>query len=554
MLRALVNAKASPDVVAAQAHAVAAGLLKAYPFPVAPSKTPDLAHGAKLFAANCAACHGVAGKADGPLAAKLNPRPTNLVDHARARERSIFALYQIVTQGVPGTPMASFGSRMSDEERWNLAFFVSTLSYTEKDRAKGAEIWKSDPAVRGVISSLQDLTQITESAMATKVGAEAALPTLAWVRAHPGEVASARPSHIAAVKTQIANSLDAARAGEKAAASRIALAAYLDNFEPLEPALRARDASLLAQIESAMTSYRSHLAGGSVPEMESAEAALQKLLDRAELALATAASDFWTTFVGSLTILLREGVEALLVVVAMIAFLRKAEQRKILPYVHAGWVVALAGGGVTWVVATYLVGISGASRELTEGFSSVFAAIVLLAVGIWMHQKSVAGRWQFYLKKKLSAAMGKRTAWLLFGLSFISVYREVFETVLFYIALWNQGNGVPLLAGLGCGLLVLGVLAVVLLRTSARLPIGQFFAASSVLVAILAVVLVGKGIAGLQEAGLLDVSIVTFPRIDVLGVFPTSQSLLAQAVVLVIGVLAFILNVRSGRVATTATN
>ena len=131
-------------------------------------------------------------------------------------------------------------------------------------------------------------------------------------------------------------------------------------------------------------------------------------------------------------------------------------------------------------------------------------------------------------------------------MSFVAVYREVFETVLFYAALWTQGNGLPLLAGLGSGLALLGILAAVLLRTSARLPIGTFFAASSLLVAILAVVLVGKGIAGLQEGGLLHVSPVMFPRVDMLGVYPSVQTLLAQAVVLLIAVAAYVINVRSG--------
>lgn len=95
---------------------------------------------------------------------------------------------------------------------------------------------------------------------------------------------------------------------------------------------------------------------------------------------------------------------------------------------------------------------------------------------MWMHQKSVAGRWQIYLKEKLSNALNQRTAWFLFSLAFIAVYREVFETVLFFAALWTNGNGLPLLVGLAAGFVALGAIAWVLLRTSARLPIGKFFA------------------------------------------------------------------------------
>jgi len=296
-----------------------------------------------------------------------------------------------------------------------------------------------------------------------------------------------------------------------------------------------------------MVAYRALVANGSVDDVQAAQRQLQNLLDEADKTLAPSEDDAVAAFIGALTILLREGLEALLVVVAMLAFLKKAERHDVVTYVHAGWIAALAAGGITWAVATYLVGVSGASRELTEGFSSLFAAVVLLGVGMWMHQKSVAGRWQVYLKEKLSAALNKRTAWFLFSLAFVAVYREVFETVLFYAALWTEGNGLPLLAGLGTGAALLALLAVVLLRTSSRLPISQFFAASSLLVAVLAVVLAGKGIAGLQEAGLLHVSPVAVPRVDLLGIYPSWQTLLAQLSVLLVVAVTFAANLLSAR-------
>jgi high-affinity iron transporter len=134
---------------------------------------------------------------------------------------------------------------------------------------------------------------------------------------------------------------------------------------------------------------------------------------------------------------------------------------------------------------------------------------------------------------------------VLFVLSFVTVYREVFETVLFYAALWNESNGVYLLAGLIAGIGILAVIAVILLRTSARLPISQFFAASSILVTVLAIVMIGKGVAALQEAGMLDVTPMATPRIDLLGVYPTQQTMMAQLAVLLIVIVGFGLNVRA---------
>lgn len=103
----------------------------------------------------------------------------------------------------------------------------------------------------------------------------------------------------------------------------------------------------------------------------------------------------------------------------------------------------------------------------------------------------------------------------------------------------------PLLSGLAAGVVILGIIAAILLRTSARLPLGKFFAASSLLVAVLAVVLAGKGIAGLQEAGWVHSSPVAFPRIDILGIRPTLQTLLAQLTVVVAVAIAFMVNTRS---------
>jgi high-affinity iron transporter len=294
-----------------------------------------------------------------------------------------------------------------------------------------------------------------------------------------------------------------------------------------------------------MLAYRGAVARGDAAEAAAGAQRLDDLLRRADEALDAGRGDRWSVFLGAMTILLREGAEALLVVIGILAFLRKAGRHEALPYVHAGWVGALAAGGLTWVAATTLVDISGASREITEGVAALFAAAVLLGVGVWMHHQSAAGRWQAYLRDKLTAALSRRSAWALFALAFVAVYREVFETVLFYSALWVEGSGDALLAGLAVGVVLLSLLAWVLLRTSARMPIGRFFAWSSALVAVLAVVLAGKGVAALQEAGWFDVTRWSaVPRLDWLGLFPTRETVLAQLAVVVLVLLGYGLNLR----------
>lgn len=542
-LKSRVDAKAQLTAVAELANRLATSLLAAYPVPTKPGKTPDLKVGARLYQAQCASCHGTEGRADGPAAAGMNPPPIAFTDRTRARERSVFSLHQSITRGVEGTSMPAF-AQLSDDERWALAFFVSTLAFDKQEQEAGKAMWTSDESLRAAVPNLDKLTQLSESGLEKTLPAKTAAAVLAHLRSNPDALAPSAEGSLSLARSRLKDSLAALEKGERAEATRLALSAYLDGFEPVEPALAIKDKALFTEIEQTMGVYRAAISKPDPEAAKQTEARLQALLVQAQDALSVAHDDKFGVFVGALTILLREGLEALLVVVAMIAFLRKADRADTLRYVHAGWISALVAGGLTWFAATYLIEVSGASRELTEGFSAIFAAVVLLAVGIWMHQKSLAGRWQMYIRDKLTGALGKRTALMLFVLAFVTVYREVFETVLFYAALWTDGSGAYLLAGLGIGIVILSVLAFIMLRTSARLPISQFFAVSSALVAVLAVVLIGKGVAALQEAGMLDVTPVATPSIDLLGIYPSLQTILAQLFVLVIVAGSVMMNYR----------
>ncbi|UXI66111.1 cytochrome c/FTR1 family iron permease [Tahibacter amnicola] len=546
-----VAAKVDAAEVARLAHGLADALLATYGIAVAPRTVPDLSRAQALYVSQCSSCHGLTGHADGPAAAVLSPPPVAFADAARARERSTFALYQVISQGVAGTAMPAF-TTLSEEDRWALAFRVGTLAYPPILQRDGEQLWQATPALRERFPNLDAITRITEAELSANLGEQPARAALAYLRAHPEAVTAGRTTaSLVLARQRLEESQTAYTAGDPARATALALSAYLDGFEPVEPSLALHDRALLDRVEHAMGEYRARIARGApVADIAAQADVLRTLIDSADTALSTSSADATTAFLGSLTILLREGLEALLIVIAMIAFLRKAERTDVLRYVHAGWMGALLAGLLTWGIATYVVSVSGAGREVTEGISSLFAAAVLLGVGIWMHQKSLAGRWQQYVREKLSAALTRRSAWFLFALAFISVYREVFETILFYIALWNENNGLALLAGLVTGIVLLGVIAVVLLRYSKRLPIAQFFSWSSLLIAVLAVVLAGKGVAALQEAGWVAVQPIDGPRFALLGIYPSLQPVLAQLAVLIVAVLGFVVNRRSGKPAT----
>lgn len=541
-LQEMVAEKVPADVVAAHARKLASDLLAAYPITLAPATAPDLERGAALYAENCASCHGATGDGRGPESAGLDPPAIAFADIGRARERSLFGLYQVIEQGIDGTAMPSF-AHLPTEDRWALAFHSGSLAFN--GAPEGERLWKRDPALRERFPDLAALTSITPAALSQRIGRDEADALTAYLRTNPAAVTDAAGS-LAVARQRLAAALRAYSTGDRSRAESLALSAYLDGFEPIEPVLAARDAGLMSRIERAMGELRSAIGRGEpAPVVSERVAALAALFDEAEAVLSPEAASDWSTFLGAFTILLREGLEAILIVTAMIAFLRKAERTEVLPYVHAGWVAALVAGGLTWVVATYLIGVSGASRELTEGFGSLLAGLVLLSVGIWMHGKSQADQWQRYIREKLGKALSRGSAWFLFGLAFLVVYREVFETILFYAALSTHGSGGIMLAGGAAASAVLAIIAWIMLRYSRQLPFGQFFAYSSVLIAALAVVLVGKGVAALQEAGLLDIQPLDMvPRIPILGIFPSTQVIAAQIATLAVVIVGFVYNTR----------
>lgn len=555
-LIALVQRRADAAQVAQAAHALADGLLAVYGDGSAAMPIPDVASATSLYAAQCAGCHGASGRGDGPAAAGMVPAPIDFTDLTRATQRSPLALYEAISRGVAGTAMPAY-TQLDEAQRWALAFHVGGMAFDAATRREGEALWTQDDGrLHAALPSLQALVRSSPAQLAQVLDARQAAAITAFLRAQPQALqhaGDARPTTLALARRQLQATLRAYADGDRKQAAALALSAYLDGVEPVEPLLAARDTPLLRGIEAAMGKLRSDIAAGARIDAIRQDAAQASLLfDRADRVLEQGRGDVTAAFLGSFAILLREGLEALLVVIGMIAFLRKSGRREALPWVHAGWTLALGAGGITWALATWLVDISGASRELTEGLSSLFAALVLLGVGIWMHQKSLAGRWQHYLRERVSAALGRRSMVFLFVLAFVAVYREVFETILFYAAMWAPDTARAILAGMATGVALLALVAWALLRLGMRLPIGKFFAWSSALIAVLAVVLAGKGVAALQEAGWIGLGAVAAPRVDWLGVFPTWQTLLAQLLVLLVAAVGFWINQRGERPARVA--
>jgi high-affinity iron transporter len=533
-LLAQVQAKAQGDAVSGGANALKAGVIAAYQLTVAPRVAPKLADAAKLYDAQCASCHGASGRGDGAAGKGLDPAPANFHDAERMRVRSLYGLYNTVTLGVTGTGMRAYKD-LSDAERWMLTFYLATLRQPPELLKQGEAAWQQGAGKAAFAGGLKDLVAAAPADVQAKHGADA-LPVQAWLTAHPEALAAGAPSPLAFARTKLDESAQLYARGQKEAARQAAIAAYLEGFELIENSLDNVDAPLRIEVEREMMALRGAIGAGQGADAVNAQVArLHTLLERAQDKLSGDGLSPATAFFSSLLILLREGLEAILVLAAIIAFVRKTGRREAMPWIHAGWIGAVGLGVVTWFVAERVITISGANRELTEGITALVAAAMLLYVGWWLHSKSYAQAWQHFIRDQVNTALGKGTVWAMAGVSFLAVYREAFEIVLFYQALWLQAGESgrqSVLGGIAVAAVLLALLAWAILKYSVRLPIGPFFAITGWLLALLAVVFAGHGVAALQEAGVLDASPVGFVTIPMLGVHPTLQGLSTQVAAL----------------------
>jgi len=517
-----VQQRQDGNVVARQARQLGAKLAVAYEVSQAPVITPDPARGAPLYAQNCAVCHGSTGAGDGPAGIGLTPPPANLRDAGRLDRLSLYDVYNTLGLGVEGTDMPSFADQLDDRQRWDIASYIAGFS---ADAAAGE---RSDKTF-----NLADLARQTPAEVNAAEGPQAAA-TFRAQRAQPPQVKRGPAQLLDYTSQTLDKSLAAYRAGDHDQAYDLSVAAYLEGFELVESSLDNVDTTVRKDTEKALMAYRQSLQDG-LPAPQAAqklEAAKSKLRESAEL-LGSDGLSVSLSFISGLLILLREGLEAILVLAAILAFLRNTGQASAVRSVNIGWGLALLAGLGTWALAAYVIDVSGAQRELLEGATALFASVMVLWLGVWMHDRRHAAAWQDYIKGSLVGGGGR------FGfaiLAFFSVYRELFEVILFYETLWLQAGPAghnAVLAGGATALVLLVGLAWVILRGSAKLPLAMFFGINAALLCALSVVFAGHGVKALQEAGVFGTRPVPFFEFDWLGIHADAYSLSAQAIALV---------------------
>jgi high-affinity iron transporter len=531
-----IKNKSGDDAVPQLAQAIKERLIKAYNISTYPKTLPNYAAANQIYLQNCAQCHGESGRGDGPARESMNPKtpaPANFTDADFMAGLSPFKVYNTTTFGIENTAMASFAA-LPDEQRWQVAFYVMALRFSSEAAAAG-KTWLQGKQTPDDLAAVATLATSSDDELSERIkkvfpnGAHGDL--LAYLRRGRLETPSTDPLVVA--RTLLGEAAAIYGKGDKEKAYQKAIEAYLDGFEMAEPALFAKDAALGRSLEAQFTQFRNSIRQGiSEEEIHKQRADIEAKLDQAAQMLAET-SDFsgYYAFLNSALIILREGLEAALILAAIIAMLRVMGAPHAVRYIHFGWILALIAGVVTWLAAQTVLTFSGQHRESMEGFISIFAAVALFYVGYWLHTRTEARRWQAFIQDKVQNVLSRKSIVGFVGISFFAVYREAFEVVLFYQALWlqNQNSHNAILGGFAGGVIALLIATFAIFKLGLRLPLKYFFGVTGALLYIMAFIFAGTGINQLQAAGWLPATPLDFPpAVPLLGIYPTMESLAAQ--------------------------
>jgi high-affinity iron transporter len=491
-----------------------------------PAKYPDINNGKILFAAECAKCHGKEGYGDGSEGLELSPKPRNFHDEERMRTISGSHIFNTIRLGVQGTGMKAHPT-LEDAEVWDLAFYVLTLRYKLPEASK---------ASAGLFNniSLEKISVLSDEDLKREFGLKD--DQLAEIRFNKPK--QSNDKFLQTAESYLLKSEKAYIVNDAASAMKYASLAYLEGIEPIEIHLKASDPELSERLEDQFKRIRKMISENRpTAELKDSMSAARVTLVEISSLLEKNEYSFWMAFLMSISILLREGVEAFLVILVVLSILKASNLASSSKWVHIGWIAALISGISLWFATNQLLPVGVSEMEILEGVISLIAVVMLLYVGFWLHGKSEAGKWKEYVSGLVKNATQNGSNFGLASLSFFVVFREVFESVLFLSALNIESAGTQenaIVLGFFGAVILLVVLAIVLLRFSTKLPIPKLFQISSFIMGALAVVLTGKGVHSFQETSLLPIHSLPIARIDFLGVYPTFESCAAQLLVLLL--------------------
>lgn len=307
---------------------------------------------------------------------------------------------------------------------------------------------------------------------------------------------------------------------------------FIQIWPNVEGEVRTKNASLYTQLENELPSMIGQLSNSGY-DVEKADGQLQDFKQQIALLQTNDSFSFWD----SALILLREGLEALLIIMALLTFLTNANQQGMRKWVYVG-----AGAGITLsivvaiMMSTVLQSVTiGNDREMMEGYVGLVAAALMIGVGIWMHQKSNVASWNRYISKQMGQAISTGSVLAMASVSFLSVFREGAETIVFYAGIAPKMSTLEFVMGILLAVVILAIVAFIFMKLSHRIPIHRFFAVATILIYVLAFKIIGVSLHTLQLTNVINTTVQPrLPIIDVIGFYPTTETIMAQLGLLVI--------------------
>ncbi|MDC0168382.1 FTR1 family iron permease [Candidatus Nitrosopelagicus sp.] len=337
--------------------------------------------------------------------------------------------------------------------------------------------------------------------------------------------------------------------GDTQAAYASARTAYLDSYEYVEIPLRAIAPDFTFEVEYQFATLRNQINDGApIEDISTTIISLERSLDESErLVSGTGTIAPMIAFVSSFAIIFREGLESVLILGAIITYLEASRNHKFKKYVHYGVGLAIGATAVTWFVASYLIEISGANRELIEAIAALSATAVLFYVSFWILNKIEHKRWMEFVKAKVFQASAAGGTSVFIMLSFFTVYREGFETVLFYQAMFSFAKYMELYVGLGFITGIISLLGIYFgfRKLGKRLPLRALFGLTMGIGAYLSIAFLGNAIREFQVLDYIPYTSMlgTIPRLDInvatmTGIYPTLETTVGQIVLLSVYLVA----------------
>lgn len=333
------------------------------------------------------------------------------------------------------------------------------------------------------------------------------------------------------------------KAEDYQAAYATARTAYLDSYENVEIPLRVIDPNFTLEVEIQFANLRNLInQRADFEKIQESTVAIKRSLDESErLVSGTGSVAPAIAFSSSFAVIFREGLESVLILGAILTYLEASRNTKFKPYVYYGVIAALVVTAITWLIASYVIEISGANRELVEAVAALSATAVLFYVSFWILNKIETKKWMEFVKAKVwqASATGGFAVFVL--LSFFTVYREGFETVLFYQAMFGFAKYMEMYVALGfvLGMIVLLGVYYGMRKIGKRLPLKALFGLTMGVGAYLSVAFIGNAIRELQTLDIVSVTsmIGIIPRLDITlskmtGIHPTLETVIAQIVLL----------------------